>query len=184
MPRKFIVGGNWKCNSTKASIKALTDEWNKDQDISFDGVEVVIAPPAVYCDYTRSVMRPDFQMMVQNTWISKGGAFTGEVSADMLVDCGFGWALTGHSERRSLPELKESDETVATKTKYALEQGLSVMFCIGETLAEREGGQCDAVNQRQIKALEAVIEKKDWSKVVVAYEPVWAIGTGVSCPPD
>jgi triosephosphate isomerase len=182
--RTFIVGGNWKCNGTKASIEALVAEWNKGADLSNADVEVVIAPPAVYCDYTRSVLRADFQMMVQNVWVGKGGAYTGEMSADMVCDFGFGWAMTGHSERRSLPALRESDETIAEKTKYCLEKGLSVMFCIGETLQERESGQCDAVNQRQLKALQSVIMKRDWARIVVAYEPVWAIGTGVSCPPE
>eukprot|EP00670_Eutreptiella_braarudii_P000968 CAMPEP_0174299766 /NCGR_PEP_ID=MMETSP0809-20121228/57545_1 /TAXON_ID=73025 ORGANISM="Eutreptiella gymnastica-like, Strain CCMP1594" /NCGR_SAMPLE_ID=MMETSP0809 /ASSEMBLY_ACC=CAM_ASM_000658 /LENGTH=148 /DNA_ID=CAMNT_0015405151 /DNA_START=22 /DNA_END=465 /DNA_ORIENTATION=+ len=142
-PKTFIVGGNWKCNGTKESIRELMDAWNKGKDMSTADVEVVIAPPAVYCEYTRCIMRLDFQVMVQNVWIGKGGAVTGEVSADMICDWGYGWVMIGHSERRMLDVVKESDETIAEKAKFCLGKGLSVMFCIGETLEERESGQCD-----------------------------------------
>lgn len=100
----------------------------------------------------------------------------------MIKDAGFDWVILGHSERRSLPEIKESDETVAAKTAYALEAGLKVMLCIGETLDARQSGKTDEVNSRQ---LAAVAEKvSDWSNIVIAYEPVWAIGTGVVATPE
>uniref|UniRef100_A0A7S0ZI50 Triosephosphate isomerase n=1 Tax=Timspurckia oligopyrenoides TaxID=708627 RepID=A0A7S0ZI50_9RHOD len=180
MGRKFCVGGNWKCNGTKASIEKLCKDLEGDA-IDSSKVEVVCFPSFLYADYARGLLRKDFEMGVQNCWIGKGGAFTGEVAADMIVDCGFGWVCLGHSERRHLPQLKETDADIATKAKYCLGLGLKVMYCIGELLEEREAGQTDAVNERQLKALADTIT--DWSNVVIAYEPVWAIGTGKVATP-
>ena len=98
----------------------------------------------------------------------------------MIKDFGLGWVILGHSERRHI--LGESDKDVATKVKVALENGLRVMACIGEKLDERESGQTDAVNARQLNAIREQVE--DWSKIVIAYEPVWAIGTGVVASPE
>lgn len=108
------------------------------------------------------------------------GAFTGEVSPAQLKDVGATWVILGHSERRQV--FGESDELIAQKVVHALDQGLKVIACIGETLQEREAGQTEAVVFRQSKALTDVI--KDWTNVVVAYEPVWAIGTGKTATPD
>ncbi len=108
-----------------------------------------------------------------------GGAFTGETSAEMLKDLGAQWTLTGHSERRFKGE---SDEVVAKKAAYALNKGLGVIACIGETKEERESGKTIEVVERQVAAYAAHI--KDWSKVVIAYEPVWAIGTGLTASPE
>lgn len=107
------------------------------------------------------------------------GAFTGEVSPALLKDVGATWVILGHSERRQI--FGESDELIAEKVVHALAEGLKVIACIGETLQEREAGQTEAVVFRQTKALAAVI--KDWSNVVLAYEPVWAIGTGKTATP-
>jgi|EP00670_Eutreptiella_braarudii_P002268 triosephosphate isomerase len=182
MPRKFIVGGNWKCNGDRASIKSLVSSLNEGDNLAGSGVEVVVAPPMLFGDYTRGMLRPDFGVAFQNCWVGGGGAFTGEVSADMIKDAGFDWVILGHSERRALPELMETDETVATKTAYALEAGLKVMLCIGEQLDERQSGKTDEVNARQLAAVADKIT--DWSNVVIAYEPVWAIGTGVVATPE
>lgn len=107
------------------------------------------------------------------------GAFTGEISPAMLKDIGADWVIIGHSERRQI--FNETDELIAEKTAHALAEGLKVIACIGETLQEREAGQTEAVVFRQSKALAATI--KDWTNVVVAYEPVWAIGTGKTATP-
>jgi len=181
MPRKFIVGGNWKCNGDRASIRALVDALNSGPSPGA-GVEVIVAPPMLYGDYTRGLLRPDYQVAFQNCWVGGGGAFTGEVSADMIHDAGFDWVILGHSERRSLPEIRESDEMVAAKTAYALEAGLSVILCIGEKLDERQSGRTDEVNARQLAAVAERV--RDWSRIVIAYEPVWAIGTGVVATPE
>ena len=108
------------------------------------------------------------------------GAFTGEISAKMVSDAGVKWTLTGHSERRQ--KYGETDKDVGIKTKNALDAGLSVIVCIGETLEEREGGMTDQVNQRQLEAVAELID--DWKNIVIAYEPVWAIGTGKTASPE
>ncbi len=116
----------------------------------------------------------------QNCSAQGNGAFTGEVSADILVDLGLKWVILGHSERRSL--YGESNELVAKKTKYALEKGLNVILCIGEKLEEREAGTTNNVLKGQLDACKESVS--DWRKVVIAYEPVWAIGTGKVATPD
>lgn len=120
------------------------------------------------------------QLSAQNLSLTEQGAFTGEIAATQLKDAGINWAILGHSERRHI--LGESDEVVALKTAKALEHDLSVMACIGELIEEREAGKTQAVNERQLNAIREKVE--DWSKVVIAYEPVWAIGTGKTATPD
>lgn len=181
--RKFLVGGNWKCNLNKAAVNDLVQAFNSGPDLDSDSIEVVVAPPAVYLESTRAALRQDFETCVQNAWISAGGAFTGETDAKMAADVGAKWVLLGHSERRHLPQLRETDEDIAKKATYALnDAGLNVMYCIGELLEEREAGETLAVCERQLKALDAAID--DWSKIVIAYEPVWAIGTGKVATPE
>jgi triosephosphate isomerase len=102
----------------------------------------------------------------------------------MIKDCGIEWIIIGHSERRSLPELAESDETCAIKCAYAVANGCKVMACIGETLEEREAGNTMAVCERQLKAYADKLKPEDWANVVIAYEPVWAIGTGKVATPE
>eukprot|EP00667_Euglena_gracilis_P013685 EG_transcript_14120 len=184
MPRKFFVGANWKCNGDRDSIQALVAAWNKGTTVAGRGVEVVVTPPASYADYTRYLLRPDFAIGHQNCWTGPGGAFTGELSADMIKDSfsGSQWVILGHSERRLLPALRESDDTVAVKTAYAASKGLGVILCVGETAEERAAGQTKAVTERQLAAVAAQLT--DWDNVVVAYEPVWAIGTGKVATPE
>mmetsp|Transcript_21091 Transcript_21091/g.40856 ORF Transcript_21091/g.40856 Transcript_21091/m.40856 type:complete len:332 (+) Transcript_21091:85-1080(+) len=179
--RKFFVGGNWKCNGNRESIKTLIEGLNQGAPVGSD-VEVVCAPPAPYLDYTRQNLRKDFAVAGQDSWVSGQGAYTGEIAPEMLKDIGCEWVILGHSERRHLPEIKETDKTVAVKTKNALDNGLGVILCIGELLEEREAGKTIEVCERQMEAVAETI--KDWSKVVVAYEPVWAIGTGKVATPE
>lgn len=186
MGRTFFVGGNWKCNGTLSSIKELCSVWKSSTD---DGaryagkpVEVVIAPPSLYALTAKEQLPSNFQVALQNCWTGKTGAFTGEIAAEMLLDAGIKWVILGHSERRSLAVIKESDETVADKTAYALSNGVGVIACIGELLEEREAGKTMEVNQRQLSAIAKQVS--DWSKVVIAYEPVWAIGTGKVATPE
>lgn len=143
-------------------------------------VEVVIAPPFLYLDQVKKSIKADYKLSAQNCWIGKGGAFTGEISAEMLSDMNIPWVILGHSERRAL--CGETNETVGTKVKYALSQGIKVIACIGETLPQRESGQMFSILEGQLSQIANNVD--DWTKVVIAYEPVWAIGTGVVATPE
>ena len=110
------------------------------------------------------------------------GAYTGNITADQLTDANIKWTLTGHSERRTL--FGETDQDVALKTKVAVENGLNVMLCIGEQLEERESGKTGEVNARQLQAVVEELTEGQWGNVVIAYEPVWAIGTGLTATPE
>nr|VDD09808.1 unnamed protein product [Brassica oleracea] len=179
MARKFFVGGNWKCNGTAEEVKKIVNTLNEAQVPSQDVVEVVVSPPYVFLPLVKSTLRSDFHVAAQNCWVKKGGAFTGEVSAEMLVNLDIPWVILGHSERRAL--LNETNEFVGDKVAYALAQGLSVIACVGETLEQREAGSTMDVVAAQTKAIADRVS--NWSKVVIAYEPVWAIGTGKVASP-
>lgn len=179
MARKFFVGGNWKCNGTTEEVKKIVSTLNSADVPSQEVVEVVVSPPFVFLPLVKTSLRPDFHVAAQNCWVKKGGAFTGEVSAEMLVNLGIPWVIIGHSERRAL--LGESNEFVGDKVAYALAQGLKVIACVGETLEQRESGSTMDVVAAQTKAIADQVS--DWSNIVIAYEPVWAIGTGKVASP-
>jgi triosephosphate isomerase len=177
---KFFVGGNWKCNGTLESVKKLVTDLNSADIPSESDLEVVIAPTFVHLDYVKNNIKPRYQVAAQNCWVGKGGAFTGEISAEQLHDMGIPWVIIGHSERRSL--LEESNDFVGHKAAYALSQDLAVIACIGETLSQRESGNMFDVLGAQLASIADNIA--DWHNVVVAYEPVWAIGTGKVATPE
>ncbi|KAJ3414865.1 hypothetical protein HDV05_005929 [Chytridiales sp. JEL 0842] len=179
MPRKFLVGGNWKMNGSRQLVDTLVTALNQGKWAS--DVEVVVAPPAPYLDMVRSKLRADVGVSAQNIYLEKKGAFTGENSSEFLKDLNIGWVILGHSERREI--FKESDEFVAKKVAFAVSQGLKVIACIGEKLEEREANQTLTVLFRQLKAMTEVLKPEDWANVVIAYEPVWAIGTGKVATP-
>lgn len=179
MSRVFFVGGNFKMNGTKESVTKIVDGLNK-ADLP-SNVEVVIAPPAPYIPLAVAENKQKtVEVSAQNVYTKASGAYTGEISATQVLDLGAKWTLTGHSERRTI--IKESDEFIAEKTKFALDSGLSVILCIGETLEERKSGVTLDVCARQLDAVSKIVS--DWSHIVVAYEPVWAIGTGLAATPD
>ncbi|OLY80513.1 Triosephosphate isomerase, cytosolic [Smittium mucronatum] len=178
--RKFFVGGNWKMNGSTDSISDLVNSFN--QGVMSQSVEVVIGAPYVYIPLLASTLRKDIAISAQNCFTKASGAYTGEISADMLKDVGATWVILGHSERRSI--FKESDFFIAEKTKYALSVGLKVIFCCGESLEERESNNTMNVVERQLEALIATISPADYENVVIAYEPVWAIGTGKVASPE
>ncbi len=163
--RKFFVGGNWKCNGSLAQTQSLVESLNISNIPS--SVEVVVAPAAIHTVAVKNQLRKDVKVSSQDTWIQGNGAFTGEVSADMLKDAGVSYSIIGHSERR---QKGESNDEVAKKAGYALSKGLSVIACIGETKQERESNKTMQVVTDQLKAYSKLI--KDWTNVVVAYEPV------------
>jgi len=176
---KFFVGGNWKCNGSVAQVNDLISMLNQ-STLSTD-TEVVVCPSPVYVQGVQEKLRSDVAVGAQDCWVQGNGAFTGETSADMLTDMGVGWVVIGHSERRGKGE---TNEEVAKKAKYALDKGLSIMACCGEPLESREAGTTNEFVFPQIKAYADVFTKEDWKKVVVAYEPIWAIGTGLTATPE
>ncbi|PSS12050.1 Triosephosphate isomerase [Actinidia chinensis var. chinensis] len=233
---KFFVGGNWKCNGTTESIGKLVSDLNNTK-LETD-VDVVVAPPFVYIDQVKNSLTDRIDISAQNSWIGKGGAFTGEISVEQLKDIGCKWVVLGHSERRhvigeddqfigkkaayalseglgviacigellkereeGVEQLKdigckwvvlghserrhvigEDDQFIGKKAAYALSEGLGVIACIGELLKEREEGKTFEVCFKQMKAFADAVPS--WDNVVVAYEPVWAIGTGKVATPQ
>ncbi|KAL0489808.1 triose phosphate isomerase [Acrasis kona] len=179
MARKPFFGGNWKCNGTQESVDKLVKILNDAKDVDGSKIDVVVAPTLIHLAKVHESLRKDFHVSAQN-FVAESGAYTGEVSVSMLKDIGLHYAIVGHSERRSL--YHETDEVAAHKVKVAVDAGLTAIACIGETLQEREENKTNEVTTRQLQAYANVI--KDWDKVVIAYEPVWAIGTGKVATPQ
>lgn len=175
MSRQFFVGGNFKMNpATQEQKRSLVKVLN---EATIDpSVEVVLAPPAIYLLTLKEILRKDIKIAAQNCYVKASGAFTGEISPAQLVDADIPYVVLGHSERRTL--FHETSALVAQKTRVAIDTGLSVILCVGETLEEREAGRTAQVVEEQLKPVIELLTPKDWSKVVIAYEPVWAIGTG------
>lgn len=165
-------------NGNKSSIKEICDML---KTAKLDpNTEVVLGCPAPYLDYVRRILPAAIAVSAQNCYKVEKGAFTGEISPAMIKDCGATWVILGHSERRNV--FKESDELIGDKVHHALESGLNVIACIGELLEEREAGKTEEVVYRQTAAIAAKVT--DWNRVVLAYEPVWAIGTGKTASPE
>jgi triosephosphate isomerase len=163
--RRKIVAGNWKMNGSKDLVQQLVGQV-REQVAGLDArVEVVIIPPALYVDSVVALCGSELVAGVQNVSQWQSGAYTGEVSSDMAKD--LGCQLFG-----------ESDEVVARKIERVLASGLTAVLCVGETLAEREAGSAERVVANQVQQGLASVAGEQWSKIVVAYEPVWAIGTG------
>ncbi|KAL2080151.1 hypothetical protein ACEWY4_023944 [Coilia grayii] len=176
--RQFFVGGNWKMNGDKKSLGDLITTLNT--AALHDETEVVCGAPTIYLDFARSNLDARIGVAAQNCYKVAKGAFTGEISPAMIKDCGVDWVILGHSERRHV--FGESDELIGQKVAHALENDLGVIACIGEKLEEREAGTTEKVVFEQTQVIADNV--KDWSKVVLAYEPVWAIGTGKTATPQ
>lgn len=138
---------------------------------------MVIAPPALYLLLVREHLKPEIEVAAQNVFDKPNGAYTGEISVSQLKDSNITWTIIGHSERRNI--LGETDSLISSKTKYATDNGISVIWCCGESLEEREAGKTIEVITAQLKALgDKIGGPEGWKKIVIAYEPIWAIGTG------
>lgn len=173
MPRTPFVAGNWKMNMAKGSAIELAKAVAKGAPKS--GIQVGMAPPFVYLDaVVQAVAGSNVLVGGQDIYFEKSGAFTGEVSADMLKDIGAKFVLTGHSERRHV--LGEPSKLVSQKAQAAYAAGLILVHCVGEKLEERDGGKTLSVVQAQLEELSNQMQDPD--RLVIAYEPVWAIGTG------
>lgn len=178
--RKYIIGGNWKCNGTLQSVKDLIKDVLNKAQFDQSKLEVVVAPISIHIASVKALLNENIKVACQNVSQTGKGAFTGEISCDQLKDFDVNWVIIGHSERRTL--YGETDAVVATKTTQAQEMGLNAIICIGEKLEERESGTTNDVLKTQLAAFKDSV--KDWSRVVIAYEPVWAIGTGKTASPE
>ena len=168
-------------NGLTADAVALAEGLKKEL-AGFSGSEVVICPVSTVLQSVHAAIQgTDIQLSGQNCYGAANGAFTGELSPQMLLDAGCTWTILGHSERRQ--HFGETDAQLNHKLNFVLASGLKVMFCIGETREEREGGTMNKVLTRQIVDGLAGLTDADFEKVVVAYEPVWAIGTGLTASP-
>ncbi|KUJ74913.1 triose-phosphate isomerase [Thiomicrospira sp. XS5] len=175
--RQLFVAGNWKMHGDKASIKTLVTGLNAQAE-SVGKVSVAVCPPAVYLDYTKNcLVASNIAVGGQNIAVEPvSGAYTGETSAAMLKDLGCDYVILGHSERRAI--YGETDSEIADKVKTALKMNLTPILCVGETLEERESGQLESVISTQLNAVIDEVGIAAFANVVIAYEPVWAIGTG------
>ncbi len=180
--RKILIAGNWKMNGNSARSRELVTGILAGLSANA-AADVLVCPPFPYlASVAGQVAGTAVALGAQNLSEHAAGAHTGEVAADMLLDVGCRYVIVGHSERRTL--YSESSEQVAAKTRAALVAGLVPIVCVGETLAERESGWTDAVITEQLDAVLAVCGVAALSKAVVAYEPVWAIGTGQVATPQ
>ncbi|MEA3404588.1 MAG: triose-phosphate isomerase [Pseudomonadota bacterium] len=180
--RKAFVAGNWKMHGTKASIMTLVSDLNS-KIAEVGDVDVAICPPAIYIDYVNRVLATDkISVGAQNMAIEpEEGAFTGEQSVTMLKDMDCDYVVLGHSERRAI--YGETDAEVADKVAVALASGVTPILCVGETLEERESGVMEQVIATQMDVVLDKVGIDAFDKVVIAYEPVWAIGTGKTASP-
>ncbi len=180
--RKKIVAGNWKMfNNLNQSI-TLISEIKQEMANANVNCKVIVCPPFTSLE-AASTLTKDSSISVgaQNMYFEENGAYTGEISADMLLSVGCEYVILGHSERRTI--FKESDELINKKIKKALSKGLKPIFCIGETLQEREEDRTKKVIEVQVKQGLVGVTAEDFKNIILAYEPVWAIGTGKTASP-
>jgi triosephosphate isomerase len=178
--RKLIVAGNWKMNKTLQEGLDLAKEVNEFFEQNTARAEVIIAPPFIHLSDIAKILT-GVKLSAQNSSSEPEGAFTGEVSAAMLASAGAEYVILGHSERRSY--FGEDDDLLHRKIKLALEQGLKPIFCCGEVLEQREAKTHFDVVKKQVETALFRLSPEEFASVIIAYEPVWAIGTGVTASP-
>ncbi len=179
--RSKIVAGNWKMNKTLEQTETLLAELSA--KLPDTDAEVMVSP--TYVNLTgavRSLESSKIEVIAQNMHFAESGAYTGEISADMLLNIGVDTAIIGHSERRAY--FGETDEILAKKVIAALAKGIRVMFCFGEELEDRQSGNHFKLVESQLRNALFSLDAAAWSKIILAYEPVWAIGTGETASPE
>lgn len=183
MPRIPLVAGNWKMNGDRQFTETLLNEITTNLPAQ-SAAEVLVCPAFPYLAQAQALLNDStVKLGAQNVCDQAAGAYTGEVAASMLLELGCEYAIVGHSERRHT--YKESNELVAARVKQALEAGLKPILCVGETLDEREAGDTFQVVHQQLEAVVQLVDNAHaLSSLVVAYEPVWAIGTGKTATPE
>lgn len=179
MTRKYFVSANWKCNGTQESIKALAASFN---ELEFDPakLDVVVFPVSVHYELAKSLLKPKFHTGIQNVSKYGNGSYTGEISAEIAKDLNIEYVIIGHFERRKF--FHETDEDVKEKLQQCLKNNLKVVVCFGESLEQREKNQTIDVIKKQVNSFVHLINNFD--NVVLAYEPIWAIGTGKTATPE
>lgn len=179
--RKAVIAGNWKMNNTRVETKALIEDLiplAKDA-----GCDVVVCVPFTNLETAVNLTKgTNIKVGAQNCHFEAKGAFTGEISASMLTEMGVEYVVIGHSERRQY--FGETDATVNKRLKAVIDAGMTAILCVGEMLEDRENGITDELVAMQTKIALGGVSKEDLSKVIIAYEPVWAIGTGVTATAD
>ena len=182
MTRRLIIAGNWKMNLTLAASLELAESLKKAAS-GINKVDIAVCPPSVYVSAVATALKgTNIGVGAQNVYFEKEGAYTGEISADMLNDVGCQYVILGHSERRNI--MGESSEQVNLKARAALAAGLIPIVCVGELLREREAGTTEQVVRRQFDGSFSGISAEEMKKCIIAYEPVWAIGTGKVATPE
>ena len=180
--RRRVIAGNWKMYKTQAETRAFFAGFVPLVSASTH-CDIVIAPPfTAISSAVDAAKRTNIAIAAQNVYWEKEGAFTGEVSTNMLVEAGCRYVIIGHSERRQF--FGETDESVAKKTKAALAAGLTPIVCVGETLAHRESSQTQHICKTQFTGVATALTPDEFSRILIAYEPVWAIGTGRTATPE
>ena len=180
--RKTVIAGNWKMNMTPSATKAFISELAP-MVAGKDGCDIVLCVPFVdIAPAVEAAKGANIKIGAENVHFAKSGAYTGEISADMLNECGAEYVVIGHSERRQY--FGETNETVNLRVKAALEGGLKVILCVGELLAEREQGITEEIVSLQTKIALQGVTADELKNVIIAYEPVWAIGTGKTATPE
>lgn len=180
--RRLLIAGNWKMNTKLAGAEELA-QGLKEAAAAVSEVDIAVCPPSIYVQPVGKILAgSNIGLGAQNAYFEKAGAFTGELEMAMLTDVGCKYVILGHSERRHI--LNESSELVNLKVHAALKAGLVPIVCVGELLKEREDGVTNLVNQRQFDGSFSGVSAEDMKKCVIAYEPVWAIGTGKVATPD
>ena len=180
--RNKLVAGNWKMNTSLHEALELAGAL-AEGITGAESAQLIVCPPFPWLVSVKAVLgQTGISVGAQNCSDQEKGAFTGEVAANMLRSAGCDYVILGHSERRSI--YKEQDAVIAAKVNVAISKGLTAILCVGETLEERNSGQLEDVIRRQLSQGVSAIQTSDWNKLVIAYEPVWAIGTGLTASPE
>jgi len=181
--RRHIIAANWKMNKTLANVREFLIKFVKWKNNTEMQVDIIICPPSIYLMEASTLLyNTDVKLSAQNIYFENAGAFTGEISAPMLKSIGCYYSIIGHSERRAY--FHETDADVNKKLKALLENGMNAILCLGETLHQRENGETKNVVQAQLSADLYGIESRFFDNIIIAYEPIWAIGTGKTATPE
>jgi triosephosphate isomerase (TIM) len=181
--RRKVIAGNWKMNNDLKETQNLISKLSSMLSKGEENCDVIVCPPFTSLSEAHSLVKDTkIKLGAQNMYFETSGAFTGEISASMLKSVGCEYVILGHSERRNI--FGETDELINNKIKKALASGLKPIFCVGELLEERESGVMEEVIERQVLGGLDGISAEEMSKVIIAYEPVWAIGTGKTASPE